>query len=277
MNYKILENFIDTSLCYDLIKDADTFSGNDHIQVLNNRLLLPSSSLSFLNLLDKSQSWRKIHNKLNSQNFLDTLLKLLNLEKQNFLVTNYFFDYEPSKIHRKYKELNSKNISTIGNVNLVFYILYKFYRFIKRKLKYSLSNKSYVELLYDYSKSPNGYKREIHRDSDSRTIVFLIYLNDLNENGSGGDLRLHKYIKNEKKIPAQPSENECSLIDTISPKKGKLVIFLNSHDSLHSVSEMKNHNGYRHFLYGSFTLLGKKNNFLSKSFNKLKTNFNIFE
>ena len=68
MNYKILENFIDKSLCSDLIKDADTFSGNDHIQVLNNRLLLPSSSLSFLNLLDKSQSWRKIHNKLNSQN-----------------------------------------------------------------------------------------------------------------------------------------------------------------------------------------------------------------
>ena len=235
MNYKIIENFIDDSLCSRLINDADIFSRNDHIQVLNNRLLLPSSSLSFLNLLDKSQPWQKLHDQLNSQNFLNMLLESLNLKKQNFLITDFFFDYEPSKMHRKYKDLNSK------------------------------------------TKSPNGYKREIHRDSDSRTIVFLIYLNDLNINGSGGDLELHKYLKNDESIPAQPNEDECKLIETISPKKGRLVVFLNSHDSLHSVSEMKNHTGYRHFLYGSFTLLGKKNNFLSKSINKLKTNFNIFE
>ena len=59
MNYKILENFIDTSLCYDLIKDADTFSGNDHIQVLNNRLLLPSSSLSFFRLYSSISKYIK--------------------------------------------------------------------------------------------------------------------------------------------------------------------------------------------------------------------------
>ena len=46
---------------------------------------------------------------------------------------------------------------------------------------------------------------------------------------------------------------------------------------LHSVSEMNNFNGFRYFLYGSFTLLGKKNSFLKKSKNNLKTNFNIFE
>ena len=277
MNYKILENFIDANLCSKLINDANIFAENDHIQVLNNRLLLPSSSLSFLNLLDKSESWKKLHDQLNSKNFLNTLLESLNLDKQDFSVTNYFFNYKPNKIQKKYKELNSKNISTIGNINLIFYILYKFYRFIKRKSKYSISKKNYVELLYDYSKASNGYKREIHRDSDSRTIVFLIYLNDLNENGTGGELKLHKYIKNDQKIPAQPHENECSLIDTISPKKGRLITFLNSHDSLHSVSEMKNHNGYRHFLYGSFTLLGKKNNLQKRSVNKLKTNFNMYE
>ena len=47
-----------------------------------------------------------------------------------------------------------------------------------------------MELLYDYSISPNGYFREIHRDSDARTIVFLIYLNDLSSEGTGGDLKL---------------------------------------------------------------------------------------
>ena len=40
---------------------------------------------------------------------------------------------------------------------------------------------------------------------------------------------------------------------------------------------MKNHSELRHFLYGSFTLLGKKNNYLKNSVGNLKTNFNIFE
>ena len=137
MNYKILENFIDANLCSKLINDANIFAENDHIQVLNNRLLLPSSSLSFLNLLNKSESWQKLHDQLNSQNFLNTLLESLNLDKQDFSVTNFFFNYKPHKIQKRYKELNSKNISTIGNINLIFYILYKFYRFIKRKSKYS--------------------------------------------------------------------------------------------------------------------------------------------
>jgi Rps23 Pro-64 3,4-dihydroxylase Tpa1-like proline 4-hydroxylase len=105
----------------------------------------------------------------------------------------------------------------------------------------------------------------------------LLYLNSLSPEASGGELKLFKYKKIREKIPAQPKEQDCELIELIPPKAGRLVVFLNSHDSLHSVSEMKNHNGYRHFLYGSFTLLGKKNSFLKNSVGSLKTNFNIFE
>ena len=277
MHYKILENFLNKEFCESLINDANTFSKNDHISVLNNRLILPSSSLSFLNLLKKSPSWKKLHTRLNSQIFLDTLLNQLNLKKKDFTVTNFFFNEKPNILQKKYKHLNSKSISTIGNINLTFYIFYKFYRFFIRKIKYTFSIKNYVELLYDFSKSPNGYKREIHRDSDSRTIVFLIYLNELDKDGLGGDLKLHQYKKTNSMIPAQPSAEDCSLIQTIPPKTGRLVTFLNSHDSLHSVSEMNNFNGFRYFLYGSFTLLGKKNSFLKKIKNNLKTNFNIFE
>ena len=277
MHYKILENFLNKEFCESLINDANTFSKNDQISVLNNRLILPSSSLSFLNLLKKSPSWKKLHTRLNSQIFLDTLLNQLNLKKKDFTVTNFFFNEKPNILQKKYKHLNSKSISTIGNINLTFYIFYKFYRFFIRKIKYTFSIKNYVELLYDFSKSPNGYKREIHRDSDSRTIVFLIYLNELDKDGLGGDLKLHQYKKTNSMIPAQPSAEDCSLIQTIPPKTGRLVTFLNSHDSLHSVSEMNNFNGFRYFLYGSFTLLGKKNSFLKKSKNNLKTNFNIFE
>ena len=71
--------------------------------------------------------------------------------------------------------------------------------------------------------------------------------------------------------------NNCEIIEKISPKPGRLVVFLNSHKSLHAVSEMKNHKGLRHFLYGSFTLLGKKNQFLSKSHGSLSTEYNLFD
>ena len=164
----------------------------------------------------------------------------------------------------------------MGSLNLIFYQFFKLYRTLTRYLKFYFSSKNYIELIYDYSKSPNGYKREIHRDSDSRTIVFLIYLNRLSDKGEGGNLRLYKYSKELQKIPSRPKEEECELIEDILPETGKLITFLNSYDSLHDVSEMKNHDGYRHFLYGSFTLLAKKNPLLKKSKGGLKTNFNSF-
>lgn len=277
MKYKILENFLDKNFCEKLIEDANNYSKNDHIPVLNNRLILPSSSIPFLKLLKKSNSWQKLHDELNSQEFLKKLLNFLNVEDQNFLVTNFFFNENPNFILKKYKTINSKKIANIGSINLIFYLIYKFYRFLKRKIKYSITNKKYVELLYDYSISPNGYHREIHRDSDARTVVFLIYLNDLDQNGLGGDLNLYEYIKKNTKIPAQPNVKDCKLIKSIPPKTGTLVVFYNSHDSLHSVTKMENFDGLRHFLYGSFTLLAKKNTNLKKSEGSLSTNFSIFD
>ncbi len=277
MNYKILENFIDEKSCVELISDAKKYSTNDQLKVQNERSILPSSSQGFYNLIQKSKAWNKLHQYLNSQDFLKLLQDQLKIQNQKYLVTNFFFNENPNSFLKKYKNLNSKKISTIGTINLFFYIIFKFYRYLERKIKYSFTSKKFVELLYDYSISPNGYFREIHRDSDSRTIVFLIYLNELENSGSGGDLNLFKYNKNQKKIPAQPREEDCKLIKSVPPKTGTLVTFLNSHDSLHSVSKMKDHNELRHFLYGSFTLLGKKNNFLKNSIGKLKTNFNIFE
>ena len=209
-------------------------------------------------MIKKSISWKNLHDQLNSDEFLNTLTDALNIKNHEFTVTNFFFNFKPNKFLKRYKEINSKKLSTVGNKNLIFYFVYKIYRYLLRKFKYTFTKKKYVELLYDYSISPDGYFREIHRDSDSRTIVFLIYLNELENNGSGGDLNLFKYNKDVKNIPSQPKQEDCDLIKSIPPKTGTLVTFLNSHDSLHSVSKMKNHSKLRHFLYGSFTLLGKK-------------------
>jgi len=142
MKYKILENFLDKDFCEKLIEDANHYSKNDHIPVLNNRLILPSSSISFLKLIKKSKSWNKLHKKLNSQVFLKDILNYLNIENHNFYVTNFFFNENPNFFLEKYKNINSKKISNIGNLNLIFYLIYKLYRFLNRKIKYSFTKKN---------------------------------------------------------------------------------------------------------------------------------------
>lgn len=277
MNFKVIDNFIDINQCEKLIQDAEKYCYNDHINVLNDRLLLPSTSDSFINLLKKSKCWNNLHKNLNSEIFLSNILKHLKLKNDMFRISNFYNNDKYSKLHKKFKDINSKKIVNISSKGLIFYLLFKTFRNFQRNLKYKFTKNNYVELLYDYSKSPNGYHREIHRDSDSRTIVFLLYLNKLTEGASGGELCFHSYKYNNLKIPSQPQEKDCELIQSIPPMPGRLVVFMNTHESLHSVNIMKNHNGFRHFLYGSFTLLGKKNNQLSKSIGSLPTNFSIFD
>ena len=79
------------------------------------------------------------------------------------------------------------------------------------KIKFLFKKKTNLELLFDFSISQKGYKREIHRDSDSRKIVFLIYLNSFKNNGEGGNLNLHELINKDKKhIPTQPKDENNS-------------------------------------------------------------------
>ena len=73
-------------------------------------------------------------------------------------------------------------------------------------------------------------------------------------------------------MPARPKNADCNLIETIKPKAGRLVLFLNSYDAFHSVNEMFQDEN-RYFLYGSYTALNKKNPFLKHSADKLKTDF----
>jgi len=277
MKYKVIENFLDKDQCRLLINEAENYAKDSHIKFENQRLHLLSTSLSYMNLLEKSESWMQLHNLLNSQKFLNQLLESLELKNMDFTVTNFFSIKKPGKFLKKYKQLGNKQISTLRFIDSIYYHFFKIFRNFQRILKFRFSSNNYVELIYDYSKSSNGYKREIHRDSDSRTLVFLLYLNELSQNGIGGNLRLHKYNYSEKKIPSRPDIKDCTLIESITPKPGRLVTFSNSHDSLHDVEEMKNQIGHRHFLYGSFTLLGKKNPLIKKNLGSLETEFSIFE
>ena len=134
-----------------------------------------------------------------------------------------------------------------------------------------------MELLYEFTKAGNGYSREIHRDTDNRIVVFLLYLNNAptNIDHQGGNFDVYKLIEGNKNI-VKPDEKSCKKIESIKPETGKLVVFLNENDSFHGVCEMKNHSDFRYFVYGSFSLLSQKNPYITNK-TKLVTDFHIYE
>ena len=180
------------------------------------------------------------------------------------------------------KKIKKIGLSQLKNLNTGTIIKFTLIRLIKRILKTIKFSKFFfpikrpTELLYDYSVAGNGYAREIHRDSDSRIIVFILYLNSLEEGTNGGNLEIFK-LKNKvvKNNSAKPSKEECDIIDDVSPY-GKLVIFQNGDDSFHSVSKIENAQSQRHFIYGGFTLLNGRNPYITNK-SVLKTEFHLYE
>ena len=282
MKYKVIENFIDKKTCEELINHSRNIILSNNVDVINiNRKSITSSSKLFSKLLDSSENWRKLYKKINSEEFLDFCLK--NLEcvelKNKTSVVNFYNNEEINKKYQKHKNKSNMLIKNLSILSIIEYILKRLLRKIYKfryLLKHTLKNRFALELLFDYSVAKKGYFREIHRDSDNRLIVFLLYLNSFKDSEDDeGNLMIYKRIKDDKNL-SQPDEKSCELIKSISPKEGKLIIFLNSNDSYHAVKKIKDENQERHFLYGAYTVLNKGNPFIDNK-SKLKTNFNFYD
>tara|TARA_B100000787_G_scaffold164464_1_gene147167 strand:- start:89 stop:931 length:843 start_codon:yes stop_codon:yes gene_type:complete len=275
IKYKVIENFINEDRCVELVNDAEAIlTNNSEREILNNnRQSVFSTGIIFNELLTKSKNWKDLNERLYSREFYQESLNELNLNENEFEVTNFFFKNKLNNIEKKYKNLINKKFSYLKIGTISKLLIIRIYKELLFKVKFFFKKKINLELIYDFSISRKGYKREIHRDSDSRIIVFLLYLNSFKKNDKGGNLNLHK-LKNETVdyLPAQPKLEECDLVKSFTPKAGRLVLFLNSSDAFHSVSEMLG-DEKRYFLYGSYTALNKENPFLRKSANKLKTDF----
>ena len=282
MKYKVIENFIDKKTCEELIDHSRNIILNNNVDVINiNRKSITSSSKLFSKLLETSENWQKLYKKINSEEFLDFCLK--NLEcvdlKNKTSVVNFYNNDKINKKYQKHKNKSNMLIKNLSILSIIEYILKRLLRKIYKfgyLLKYTLKNRFALELLFDYSVAKKGYFREIHRDSDNRLIVFLLYLNSFKDSKDDeGNLMIYKRIKDDENL-SQPDEKSCELIKSISPKEGKLIIFLNSNDSYHAVKKIKDEKQERHFLYGAYTVLNKGNPFIDNK-SKLKTNFNFYD
>ncbi len=275
IKYKIIDNFIEEDHCKKLVLDAQNIlNTNSEKEILNNnRQLISSTSITYNNFISNSQSWLQLNEKLYSNNFYQECLKNLDINQNQFELSNFFYKKNLTEIEKKYKNLINKKFSYLKTGSLMKLLSYRIYKQILFRMKFLLKRKINLELIYDFSISRKGYKREIHRDSDSRVIVFLLYLNTFKDNIEGGNLNLYELKnKNLNSVPPQPQSSDCNLIHSINPKAGRLVLFLNSTDAFHSVSEMVG-NQDRYFLYGSYTALNKKNPYLINSSKKLDTEF----
>lgn len=281
MNYKIIKNFLNSKECENLIKEAQKKSSFDNYQKIhNNRFFLTCSNAEFRNLCTKSVNWRELEKKLASEDFFEFCCETLNLNKDKFKIFNYFKNTKKDDFQKKIERIGFNQLKNLNTSTIIKFTLIRSIRRFLRKIKFSkffFPLKRPIELLYDYSVAGDGYTREIHRDSDSRLIVFLIYLNTLEAGTKGGNLEIFK-LKNkiDQNNSAKPSRDECEIIDDVIPEAGKLVIFQNGDDSFHSVSKIEKAQNKRHFIYGGFTLLNGKNPYITNK-SVLKTEFHLYE
>tara|TARA_B100000767_G_scaffold262478_1_gene275187 strand:+ start:461 stop:1276 length:816 start_codon:yes stop_codon:yes gene_type:complete len=261
MNYKIIENFLSKEKCNSLISSAENFlSNSDVIHYHGNRSDIASSYKSFTEMTKKSTEWKELDVYLQSQDFFDFVCNNLKIENKNIEVKKFYNLQEYQIINN-----NRKNISLIPDTQLLKVFLYRKWRNMKRWLKFNniINKKKYTELLYSFARAGNKYKQDIHRDSDQRLIVFLIYLNETSRDSVGGNFDLYKKIGVIDDVK-EPNKNSLEKIISIMPSAGKLILFQNNDDAYHGVEIMRDHKIYRNFIYGAFTLLDKKNPYISK-------------
>ena len=299
----IIDNFIDIQEGEKLIIDGENFiksESNDNNVVHGGRTLIPFSSDKFKRLTKISKPWDDFYKKFKDEslnffkeelNNIENLsevsinsineLKLTKLkETENYKLLKKF---NLKKLDKIYNNLLEKKIGSIPPSKLfalsIFRLFDKNWRQLNALIQYLFGEKPLLPL-FDYSFSSNGYGREIHRDSDNRLIVVLLYLNNLGESTFGGELEIYKLkesAKRKNRYSPQPTKDDCELQYLIKPRMGRLVMFVNQFNSYHGVSEMKNDKKGRHFLYGGFTYpssLFVKNKRLKST--KLKTEMFLY-
>ncbi len=275
----IIDDFISIQDCEKLILDGENFiksQAKSNSVIHGGRVMIPFSSNKFNELVKESRTWDKFsrifRNKcfkfiMNELNNIQNLSEISKSSIEEFKHTelkkkdtfNILSKFNFGDLEKKYSALLEYKIGSIPPYKLLSISLLRILDTYFRRLisfKDYLFRKKPLIPLFDYSFSSNGYGREIHRDSDNRLIVVLLYLNNLDKYTLGGDLEIYN-IKKEKikdnKYPPQPNKKDCDLEYIIKPKRGRLVMFVNQFNSYHGVSEMINDTRGRHFIYGGFT------------------------
>jgi hypothetical protein len=291
--YLCIDDFLTNDECASLIQDAADANSEDTVFMHGGRFSLGSVSPSFKDLVSKSKSWTRLVAMLKSDTMANLFLDHVRKECPDKYFTKWLTSrkFEISEIPRltsvlpqfivdKVKSASDRQVRFCTKKQLFFISFMALFDDIYR-LMHSFGSyifgKRRLTLLFDYSVAKIGYSREVHRDSDARVIVFLLYLNDLEDYVEGGSLKIHDSKVEQKKFAPRPGDENVYIVNEFKPKVGRLVMFLNTANSYHSVEKMTNSEHGRHFLYGAYTLSSGFGSLAKiKSSGKLPTEYNLY-
>ena len=195
----------------------------------------------FKKLTDEENILSDLYHFFNNKDIYEDLLNKLEVisekSKKNFVIKN-----KPEIFKKNYYEykrsIHSENL--IKKISNYLYIKFlKKFNFFKNSL--------YLEM--NYSFAFKGYGLKTHTDKNSRLVVFLLYLNELNNDGG----HLEMYSKNSY------TNEKFKLEKKFKPEGGKLIVFLSNPESFHNVSKIEKSETERYFCYGGYTSLNQIN------------------
>lgn len=277
--FLIWQQFLSRAECDQLVHEAESnLAGSQRRTVMGGRALVPNTSVTFQELINRSPAWAQLVTTLSSPEFLEQLGVHLKLESRYVLrpvftsvggrLNNMIQRMRSTTQQTQLANATPSQLLSLAALRLTFLVRRYLSAIVTR-----LSGRVAYELLYDYSLARQGYVREIHRDSDARDIVFLLYLNSTPQE-DGGSLQLHRLRDGVSPLP-RPNPDDCSLITSIAPEIGTLVAFRNTSRSYHSVELVTGDSTQRHFIYGAVTRLLGRNRSLRRQ-SRLGTDWRVF-
>jgi len=243
--FLIMENFLDQAFCDQLVSEfPDETEVLEWQSVMGGRRRLGSEQKRFYRFLDEKPAWKRLYGLLNSEQFVAAIFDRFGAElKELANQPDRPWVFDPDLLRRRASD----------------YAGYSLLDRFKLKLGMKLDNdpvpapadKDRIYLHFDISYATDGYKREIHRDSDPRIAAFLIYFSDAAETGgSGGEFGVHRLPAGSgKPFVAKPDDGTTETVAMLRAQKNLFVLFLSQPNSYHSVPEIMGANGARKFIY----------------------------
>jgi len=230
----IQDGIIDKNQCMRIIEDTTPLIKKHSIFMHHGRNAVNNSSVEFQKLISKSEYWHKFIDLLNdhTKDFIthfrnNSEKKIVRnwLKNKKIILNNSIYNLRSILLIKKFKKLNKKidlwqknrvsNLSDFAVFSIGIYSLSNLiYRKCRSLIDFILGIRK-LSLLLDYSVSFDGYFREIHRDSDSRAIVFLVFLNELENDAEGGTFSLYSHNLDESNLPARPKKKNSELTHLI--------------------------------------------------------------
>jgi hypothetical protein len=251
--HAVIDDFLPEEILQGLIRDLDVDRSLLHHKGWGgNRLSVQFGTTEYGQLLDRYDSFRRLHEALLSSESLLGILELFSLQMSKIGLKRRYRNL--ARI--TYRQDKTEFVLTSSFLKRAFIKFFynpvlrrrRLRRYIRTVTRRVLGTELYP--LVSFSVSKGGYLEPVHTDSRHKVIVGLLYLENLN---TGGDLQILK-LKNSVPRSAcirYPKPAEVEPVISISPRQNRLVIFLNSNDAYHATTPF---DGLRRFVYLSYAV-----------------------